>query len=267
MPEIASISGVIKGDIVGRDKIGLDEGQLVSFLEARGVVLAAETAGLQRRVVIALAQRLRPTEPLDYEQAVTELERAVEIALEVISGERGEQAKARLLERAKAEFNAGNLDRANDLLREGDAAQVVEPVLRIFLCHASEDKEAVRALNQKLRQPGFDPWLDEEKLLPGQNWDAEITKAIRASDVFLVCLSQRSEKRGYVQKEIARALDVAEEQPEGRIFLIPALLEDCHVPERLRGVQWVNLFHDNGFGRLQASLRALQDSLRPTHKS
>jgi hypothetical protein len=135
--------------------------------------------------------------------------------------------------------------------------ETAEPVLRIFLCHASEDKEAVRALYRKLLQPGFAPWLDEEKLLPGQDWDAEITKAIRASHVVLVCLSQRSEKRGYVQKEIVRALDVADEQPEGTIFLIPVRLEDCHVPERLRRWQWVNLFHDHGFERLQASLRTV----------
>jgi hypothetical protein len=33
-------------DIVGRDKIGLDEEKLVAILEARGIVRAAETAGL-----------------------------------------------------------------------------------------------------------------------------------------------------------------------------------------------------------------------------
>lgn len=130
------------------------------------------------------------------------------------------------------------------------------PNLQIFLCHASEDKEAVRTLYRKLLQFGFNPWLDEEKLLPGHDWNAEITRAIRAAHVVLVCLSQRSEKRGYVQKEIARALDVADEQPEGTIFLIPVRLEDCHVPDRLRRWQWVNLFEDNGFDRLQAALES-----------
>ena len=85
----ASVGSVI-GDIVGRDRIGLDEEKLVSVLEARGIVQAAETAGLQRRVIITLATRLRPEERLDFDQAVTELERAVEIALDVIQrGQRG----------------------------------------------------------------------------------------------------------------------------------------------------------------------------------
>jgi TIR domain len=128
------------------------------------------------------------------------------------------------------------------------------PALQIFLCHAFEDKEAVRTLYRRLLLFGFDPWLDAEKLLPGQDWNAEITKVIRAAHVVLVCLSQRSGRRGYVQKEIVRALDVADEQPEGTIFLIPVHLEDCHVPERLRRWQWVDLFEDNGVSKLRAAL-------------
>src|SRR5688572_2541302 len=79
----------VHGDIVGGNK-GLDAEELVTLLEARGVLQAADTAGLQRRTVVALAQRLRPEEGLDFEQALTELERAVAVALEVIArGERG----------------------------------------------------------------------------------------------------------------------------------------------------------------------------------
>ena len=85
-----AISGSVSlaGDIVGRDKIvhGLTTEELVDELEARGIVAAAETAGLQRRVItVNLAARLRSSgEQLDFEQAVTELERAVEIALDVV---------------------------------------------------------------------------------------------------------------------------------------------------------------------------------------
>jgi hypothetical protein len=131
--------------------------------------------------------------------------------------------------------------------------------LQVFLCHASEDKEAVRGLSRKLVQSGLSPWLDEEKLLPGQDWNAEIRKAIRASQVVLICLSSRSERRGYVQKEIVQTLDIADEQPEGTIFLIPARLEDCSLPERLRRWQWVDLFKDNGFEKLMTALRITAD--------
>lgn len=46
--------------------------------------------------------------------------------------------------------------------------------LRAFLCHAREDKPAVRALYQRLSRDGIEPWLDEEDLLPGMDWEQEI---------------------------------------------------------------------------------------------
>lgn len=127
--------------------------------------------------------------------------------------------------------------------------------LNVFLCHASDDKPAVRELYQKLQHDGFEPWLDEEDLLPGQDWKNEISKAVRNSDAVLVCLSEDSiAKTGYVQKEIRVALDVADEQPEGAIFIIPVKLEDCDMPDRLSAWHWVNLDDAGGYERLVAAL-------------
>lgn len=129
--------------------------------------------------------------------------------------------------------------------------------LKVFLCHSSSDKPMVRELFYRLRNDGFDPWLDEENLLPGQEWQQEIPRAVKQSDVVLVCLSKTSiNKIGYVQREIRYALDVAEEQPEGFIFIIPVKLEECSIPERLRRWQWVDLFRENGYQRLTLSLKA-----------
>jgi proteasome lid subunit RPN8/RPN11 len=128
--------------------------------------------------------------------------------------------------------------------------------LRIFLCHASADKPAVRDLHDQLQKEGFDPWLDEENLLAGQDWDQEITKAVRKSDIVIICLSQTSiTKAGYIQKEIRFALDVADEQPEGTIFLIPLKLEECEVPGRLSKWQWVKLFEEKGYEQLVKALK------------
>ncbi|HKY28208.1 MAG TPA: DnaJ C-terminal domain-containing protein [Pyrinomonadaceae bacterium] len=128
--------------------------------------------------------------------------------------------------------------------------------LRVFLCHSSGDKPAVRKIYHRLLADGVSAWLDEENLLPGQRWEQEIPKAVRDSDVVIVCLSQSSiNKKGYLQKEIRYALDVADEQPEGTIFLIPLKLEECDIPEHLRRWQWVNFFEDRGYDRLMMALR------------
>jgi hypothetical protein len=129
--------------------------------------------------------------------------------------------------------------------------------LRVFLCHASADKSEVRKLYYQLKSTqSIDPWLDEEKLLPGQKWQSEIPKAVRNSDIILVCISRNSiDKVGYIQKEIRIALDIADEQPEDAIFIIPARLEECFVPERLQQWHWVNLYDSNGIEKLFYSFR------------
>ena len=75
---------------------------------------------------------------------------------------------------------------------------------RIFLCHASEDKAQVRDVYRRLRAiDGFEPWLDEEDLLPGQNWTREIPRVLQTSDFILVFFSRTSvAKRSYFQREM-----------------------------------------------------------------
>jgi TIR domain-containing protein/type VII secretion system (Wss) protein YukD len=127
--------------------------------------------------------------------------------------------------------------------------------LHIFICYSSNDKKAVHDLYNELRQCGFDAWLDENRLLPGQDWNLEIRKAVRNSNIVLVCLSRGSiGKAGFIQKEIKYALDVADEQPEGSIFLVPLKLEECDVPERLRQWQWVNFYEEQGLEKLLKAL-------------
>jgi DNA-binding NarL/FixJ family response regulator len=129
--------------------------------------------------------------------------------------------------------------------------------LRVFLCHSTVDKPIIRNLHRRLRADGIAAWIDEEELLPGQDWEQEITKAVRDSDIVLVCLSRDSiNKAGYVQKEIKFALDVADQQPEGAVFIIPLRLEKCEVPIRLSRWQWVDLFESTGYGRLMLTLNS-----------
>ncbi|MBK7316503.1 TIR domain-containing protein [Candidatus Villigracilis affinis] len=143
--------------------------------------------------------------------------------------------------------------------------QTVTRPLKAFLCHASGDKPPVREFYKRLVFEGVDAWLDKEKLLPGQDWRVEIPRAVHEADVVIVFLSNKSiSKEGYVQKEIKFALDIAEEKPEGTIFLIPARLEECVVPERLSRWHWVDLYEENGFAQLLRSLKLRADAVRAT---
>lgn len=133
---------------------------------------------------------------------------------------------------------------------------------QIFLCHASEDKSKIRSLYSWLRKDGRNIWLDEEKLLPGQDWDFEIRKAIKDSAIVLVCLSENSiTKEGYVQKEIKFALDIADEKPEGTIYIVPIRLEKCEVPKRLINRHWVDIFQEHGYQKLGEAIHEREKNL------
>lgn len=147
---------------------------------------------------------------------------------------------------------------------------MTERKLRVFLCHASQDKPLVRDLYRRLgAEPWVEPWLDEERLLPGQDWDLEIEKAVEASDVVIVCLSARSvTKEGYVQKELRKVLDVALEKPEETIFIIPLRLDECELPRRLRSWHYVDYFpaeqQNRAYQRLLQSLNIRYAQLEPS---
>ena len=139
--------------------------------------------------------------------------------------------------------------------------------LRAFLCHASDDKPRVHVLYRQLLTEGVDPWLDKENLLPGQNWQQEIRNTMHIMDVVIVCLSQNSiNKVGFIQKEIAFALDRAEEYPSGTIFIIPVKLENCAIPERLKHLHVIDLYEERGFEFPMRSLKHRAETIGAVFK-
>lgn len=117
----------------------------------------------------------------------------------------------------------------------------------VFISYSKKDSETVKSINELLKSHSIPTWIDVEKLLPGQEFDLEIQKAIGKCKAFLVCLSQSSvNKHGYVQKEIKKALEELWKIPEGKVFIIPVLLKPCKVPEALKKFHWVEYFQPDG---------------------
>ncbi|MBN2118739.1 MAG: toll/interleukin-1 receptor domain-containing protein [Anaerolineales bacterium] len=128
--------------------------------------------------------------------------------------------------------------------------------LQIFLLYARGDQKAVRHLYQRMIKEGAAVWLDREKILPGQDWQCEIRKAIQGSDLVIVCLSRQFNKQGgYRHEELKIALAKARSLPEDQSFIIPARLEACDLPESLRRWQRVDLFETHGYTKLVNALK------------
>ncbi|RIK31661.1 MAG: hypothetical protein DCC56_05620 [Anaerolineae bacterium] len=126
--------------------------------------------------------------------------------------------------------------------------------VRAFLIHAHSDRDEIHKLHQRLRRDGIDAWLDAANLQPGQDWQSEIRKAILTSDAVVVCLSRAFNKQhGYRHEELKLALDKASLLVD-EVFIIPARLEECDMPESLRHLHRVDLFVKGGYKKLVRAL-------------
>lgn len=114
----------------------------------------------------------------------------------------------------------------------------------VFISYAKEDGDFAERLYHDLQQAGVKPWMDTRDLIPGQPWQLAIKSAINECSYFLAVLSSRSvAKRGYVQKEVRYALEIADELPEDKIYIIPVRLDNCEPSfEGLRRLHRADLF-------------------------
>ena len=79
-----------------------------------------------------------------------------------------------------------------------------------FLCHASEDKDAVvRPFAHLMRKHGLRPWLDEREINWGHNLAKKIQEGLARSRFVVVFLSSAFlSKKGWTDKELNTALSM-----------------------------------------------------------
>jgi TIR domain-containing protein len=137
----------------------------------------------------------------------------------------------------------------------------------VFVSYAHEDARHADQLSMALARAGLRPWIDRRELLVGQNWRRRIEDAIRSSDLFIALLSPRSlSKRGFVQSELRRALEVAEEMPEHNLYILPARIEECEpAQEALKRLHRVDLFPDWDAG-VRALIRSVYAARDPQQR-
>ncbi len=245
------------------------ERAIAAYHEALEVLKRETTPDLWGQALLRLgeaySQRLRGHRADNIERAI----HCFEQALEVFTRESEPIDWARTLVLLGAAYSErverGGEETPRSQLAPGTVAKIIGA--KVFLSYAREDYSAVRRLFLDLKAAGFEPWLDDENLLPGQKWELEIERAIRTSDFFIALLSARStSKKGYVQKEIRQALDVLNELPEEAVFFVPARLDDCEPSHpALRRVQRIDLFPvwDTGLRKIIRSLNLSVEAKSP----
>jgi len=132
---------------------------------------------------------------------------------------------------------------------------------KIFISYADEDYETAKRLYDDLQNAGIEPWLDREDLLPGQNWKTMIPRVIKSCSYFLLLISEKSvSKHGYIQKEQKIVLDVIDEFPSDKIFIIPARIDNSEpIDETLKNLHWADLSdYEKGFKQILRTVIATE---------
>lgn len=105
-------------------------------------------------------------------------------------------------------------------------APAPDPTFDAFLCHAGRDKAAVRALRDRLRDDGFDAWLDEDTIGPGDVILAAIERGLRSSRRVYTCLSGRFTDSEWAREEWQAALHAQLSVPGAAGKVIPVVVAD-----------------------------------------
>ena len=121
-----------------------------------------------------------------------------------------------------------------------------------FFSYSREDSDFALKLASDLKTAGANVWIDRLDIKPGQWWDKSVEEALNQCPRMLVILSPASVNSKNVLDEVSFAL---EEQKT----VLPVLYRECHIPFRLRRVQYLDFTknYDSALPRLIEALAAI----------
>jgi hypothetical protein len=115
---------------------------------------------------------------------------------------------------------------------------------QIVFGYAREDLQPVKEIYNRLEVIGYNCWLDETNLIPGQNFREDIDRAIKNSNLLIVCFSQAFIScEEYWYQLLRSAMSVQAKMPPGVPFLLPLRLEECEIPTlEVHGIDLTNIW-------------------------
>ncbi len=126
----------------------------------------------------------------------------------------------------------------------------MENTEKIFFSYNRKDSEFALKLASDLTNNGLNIWIDQLNIAPGARWDAEIEHSLEMCSTQLVILSQTSVDSQNVLDEVSFAIDAGKR-------IIPIVLENCHIPLRLKRFQYIDFAsnYELGLNNLLAVLK------------
>ena len=131
--------------------------------------------------------------------------------------------------------------------------------MQVFISYAEPDESIAKRVADGLEKENFKVWYDAE-LLPGEDWAAAVSKALRESKAMVVLLTSASLRSTRVQREIQYAL--GDETYSHR--LIPVIVGP---PEKLpkKDIPWIlqsmQMLHLPERGNFDKEIRKIAETL------
>ena len=120
--------------------------------------------------------------------------------------------------------------------------------MQVFISHSHSDSSLAARVSESLRKAGLDVWNHDLDVLPGDNWAAEVARALNESEAMVVLVTPEALRSPYVRREIGFAL--GSQNYDNR--LIPVAIGDREqlptreIPWIVRRLPWVELSKSEG---------------------
>ena len=112
---------------------------------------------------------------------------------------------------------------------------------KIFITYSSKDQKVARTICTALENRGLNCWISSRNVKPGQNYQEQIVRAIRASRVMVLVFTVNANNSNEIKKELALA-------SQNNLVVIPVQIEDVAPNEafayEFATRQWIDLFED-----------------------
>jgi hypothetical protein len=112
---------------------------------------------------------------------------------------------------------------------------------KIFISHSSLDKPVARQIGRRLRDRGYEVWLDERELQLGDSLADSIASALSETPVLIALISKTSITSRWVQYELNQGVV---RRVAGDAVVIPLRIDDVDVPAPLAGILYGDLHRD-----------------------
>jgi hypothetical protein len=112
---------------------------------------------------------------------------------------------------------------------------------QIFITYSSKDQKVARTICAALESRGLACWISSRNVKPGQNYQEQIVKAIRAAKIMVLVFTANANNSNEIKKELALA-------SQNDLVVIPVRIEDI-IPNEAFAYefatrQWIDLFEN-----------------------